>query len=96
MFQGTSSLHLDAKGRVTVPSRHRDVLLAQCEGRLTLTRPPVCTLTPPLLSQLPPPGAGCGNRLPPDTVMCTTFCHFFLLFATLRKRVGRVKSNDPE
>ncbi|NCZ60799.1 MAG: cell division/cell wall cluster transcriptional repressor MraZ, partial [Betaproteobacteria bacterium] len=25
MFQGTSSLHLDAKGRVTVPSRHRDV-----------------------------------------------------------------------
>jgi MraZ protein len=40
MFQGTSSLHLDAKGRVTVPSRHRDVLLAQCEGRLTLTRHP--------------------------------------------------------
>lgn len=40
MFQGTSSLHLDAKGRVTVPSRHRDDLSAQCAGALTLTRHP--------------------------------------------------------
>jgi MraZ protein len=31
---------LDGKGRVSVPSRHRDVLTAQCEGRLTLTRHP--------------------------------------------------------
>ncbi|MEI2416923.1 division/cell wall cluster transcriptional repressor MraZ [Orrella sp. JC864] len=40
MFQGSSALTLDAKGRVTVPTRHRDVLAAQCEGRLTLTRHP--------------------------------------------------------
>lgn len=40
MFQGSSALTLDAKGRVTIPTRHRDVLSAQCEGRLTLTRHP--------------------------------------------------------
>jgi len=40
VFQGASQLTLDGKGRVSVPSRHRDVLAAQCEGRLTLTRHP--------------------------------------------------------
>ncbi len=40
MFQGSSQLSLDAKGRMTVPSRHRDALLATCEGRLTATRNP--------------------------------------------------------
>ncbi|MFZ6674966.1 division/cell wall cluster transcriptional repressor MraZ [Undibacterium sp. Xuan67W] len=40
MFQGASSLNLDAKGRMTVPSRHRDALSLQCEGRITLTRHP--------------------------------------------------------
>ncbi len=40
MFQGASQLTLDGKGRISVPSRHRDVLTAQCEGRLTLTRHP--------------------------------------------------------
>lgn len=40
MFQGTSSLALDAKGRLSVPAKHRDALMAQCEGRLTLTRHP--------------------------------------------------------
>ena len=40
MFQGASQLTLDGKGRVSIPSRHRDVLTAQCEGRLTLTRHP--------------------------------------------------------
>ena len=40
MFQGSSALTLDAKGRVTIPTRHRDALSAQCEGRLTLTRHP--------------------------------------------------------
>jgi MraZ protein len=40
VFQGTSALALDAKGRVTVPVRHRDALLAACEGRLTLTKHP--------------------------------------------------------
>ena len=40
MFQGSSSLSLDAKGRLTVPARHRDALNLQCEGRVTLTRHP--------------------------------------------------------
>jgi MraZ protein len=40
VFQGTSALALDAKGRVTVPVRHRETLLAACEGRLTLTKHP--------------------------------------------------------
>ena len=40
MFQGASALTLDAKGRMTIPSRHRDALLLQCEGRVTLTRHP--------------------------------------------------------
>lgn len=40
MFQGASALNLDAKGRMSVPSKHRDVLTAQCEGRLTLTKHP--------------------------------------------------------
>lgn len=40
MFQGSSALALDAKGRMTVPTKHRDALLLQCEGRLTLTRHP--------------------------------------------------------
>lgn len=31
---------LDAKGRITVPSRHRDLLQALTEGRLTLTKHP--------------------------------------------------------
>ena len=40
MFQGSSALSLDAKARLTVPARHRDALLVQCEGQLTLTRHP--------------------------------------------------------
>ncbi|WP_415833871.1 division/cell wall cluster transcriptional repressor MraZ [Kerstersia similis] len=40
MFQGSSALTLDAKGRMTIPARHRDALMAQAEGRLTLTRHP--------------------------------------------------------
>lgn len=40
MFQGSSALTLDAKGRMTIPARHRDALVAQAEGRLTLTRHP--------------------------------------------------------
>lgn len=40
MFQGGANLNLDAKGRMTVPTRHRDALQAQCEGRLTLTKHP--------------------------------------------------------
>lgn len=40
VFQGTSALALDGKGRVTVPVRHRDLLVAIAEGRLTLTKHP--------------------------------------------------------
>ena len=40
MFQGSSALTLDAKGRMSIPARHRDVLQANEEGRLTLTRHP--------------------------------------------------------
>lgn len=40
MFQGSSALTLDAKGRVSIPTRHRDALVSQVEGRLTITRHP--------------------------------------------------------
>lgn len=40
MFQGSSALTLDAKGRISIPTRHRDALLEQEQGRLTLTRHP--------------------------------------------------------
>ena len=40
MFQGASALNLDAKGRMTIPSKHRDALSLQSEGRITLTRHP--------------------------------------------------------
>lgn len=40
MFQGASALNLDAKGRMSIPARHRDALLAQGEGGVTLTRHP--------------------------------------------------------
>ncbi len=40
MFQGASSLSLDAKGRLSLPTRYRDVLLATAGGQLTLTRHP--------------------------------------------------------
>ena len=40
MFQGASSLSLDAKGRLSVPTRHRDALVAISEGQITITRHP--------------------------------------------------------
>lgn len=40
LFQGSSALSLDAKGRLTVPTRHRDALAEQCAGQLTITRHP--------------------------------------------------------
>jgi len=40
VFQGASALNLDAKGRMSVPSKHRDALTVQCEGRLTVTKHP--------------------------------------------------------
>jgi MraZ protein len=40
VFQGASSLSLDAKGRLSVPTRHRDVLSATADRQLTITRHP--------------------------------------------------------
>lgn len=40
VFQGTSAIALDAKGRITVPVRQRELLMQACEGRLTLTKHP--------------------------------------------------------
>jgi MraZ protein len=40
VFQGASQLTLDVKGRVSMPTRHRDALQALCDARLTLTRHP--------------------------------------------------------
>ena len=40
VFQGTSAIALDGKGRITVPVRQRDLLMQACEGRLTLTKHP--------------------------------------------------------
>ena len=39
MFQGASSLSLDAKGRLSVPTRHRDALSAGA-SQLTITKHP--------------------------------------------------------
>ncbi|MGF6547671.1 division/cell wall cluster transcriptional repressor MraZ [Paraburkholderia youngii] len=40
MFQGASALTLDAKGRMSIPSRYRDSLQTQAEGRVTITKHP--------------------------------------------------------
>lgn len=40
VFQGSSAITLDAKGRVSIPTRHRDALQNQADGKLTLTRHP--------------------------------------------------------
>jgi len=40
VFQGATALNLDAKGRMAVPSRHRDALIVASAGRLILTTHP--------------------------------------------------------
>ena len=40
MFQGASSLKLDARGRQSVPARYRDLSSATSSGQLTPTRHP--------------------------------------------------------
>ena len=37
MFQGAAQLNLDGKGRLAIPARYRDELLASCAGNLVLT-----------------------------------------------------------
>ena len=49
MFQGAAALNLVAKGRLAVPSRHREGLSAAAAGRLVLTaHPHRCLLIYPL------------------------------------------------
>ena len=40
MYQGASALNLDAKGRMSIPAKHRVALSVQSEGRVTLTKHP--------------------------------------------------------
>ena len=40
VFQGASSLALDTKGRLSVPTRYRDVLSTTASGQLTMTKHP--------------------------------------------------------
>ncbi len=37
MFSGISSLAVDVKGRIAIPTKHRDVLMQRGEGWVTLT-----------------------------------------------------------
>jgi MraZ protein len=49
VFQGATALSLDAKGRISIPARYRDELLAAGQGRLVLTaHPHGCLLLFPL------------------------------------------------
>ena len=48
VFVGSSLLTLDEKGRLSMPTRHRDALHACCDGRLMLTlHPDGCVLIYP-------------------------------------------------
>ena len=37
MFRGNNEINLDTKGRLAVPARYRDALMAQCGGALVVT-----------------------------------------------------------
>lgn len=37
MFRGANAISLDAKGRLAMPSRYRDELVARCSGQLIVT-----------------------------------------------------------
>lgn len=40
MFQGATPLTLDAKGRMAIPARHRELLNGEAQGKLVLTAHP--------------------------------------------------------
>lgn len=40
VFQGTSLLTLDAKGRLLMPARHKEALVRACGAEMTITRHP--------------------------------------------------------
>ena len=37
MFRGTSAITLDSKSRITVPTKYREELLSDCEGKMVCT-----------------------------------------------------------
>ncbi len=39
-YKGTTTISVDDKGRITIPTRYREPLRLQCEARLTMTRSP--------------------------------------------------------
>lgn len=54
MFEGATQLNLDAKGRLAIPTRHREPLLAAAQGALVLTvHPQGCLLLYPQPDWLP-------------------------------------------
>jgi len=54
VFRGVTLLALDAKGRLAIPSRHRDALASVSAGRLVLTADPSrCLLLYPLAAWEP-------------------------------------------
>lgn len=54
MFQGAAALNLDAKGRLAIPARHRDLLAELSGGSLVLTaHPHRCLLLYPQASWEP-------------------------------------------
>jgi MraZ protein len=54
VFRGVTLLALDAKGRLAIPARHRDALVAVSAGRLVLTADPSrCLLLYPLAAWEP-------------------------------------------
>ena len=40
MFRGVAQLSMDGKGRLAIPTKYRDALLAQGDGRLVVTADP--------------------------------------------------------
>ena len=37
MFQGSHNINLDAKGRIAVPAKQRELLISACAGRVVMT-----------------------------------------------------------
>lgn len=50
MFRGRTSVTLDSKGRMAIPTKYRDDLKKACDGRLVVTRHPTdqCLMLYPL------------------------------------------------